>query len=204
MSTHERDGRTTQPRRTAGLGQADDDQVLLSPGVGLVRGLPVAGSWITEGTVLGELDVLGVLHVVVAPAGAAGIVAPADRVGERAVGHGDVLVRLKSAELGGLGDAAGRTGTTGAAAGTAGALLFRSPLSGRFYARPSPDRPDFVKPGDEITTGQTVALLEVMKTFNRLAYGGADLPERARVRAVLVRDEADVEAGTPILELEVV
>jgi acetyl-CoA carboxylase biotin carboxyl carrier protein len=204
MSTHERDGRTMQPRRTAGLGQADDDQVLLSPGVGLVRGLPVAGSWITEGTVIGELDVLGVLHVVVAPAGAAGVVAPAERVGERPVGHGDVLVRLKSAELGGLGDAAGRTGATGAATGTAGALLFRSPLSGRFYARPSPDRPDFVKPGDEITTGQTVALLEVMKTFNRLAYGGADLPERARVRAVLVRDEADVEAGTPILELEAV
>lgn len=204
MSTHERDGRTTQPRRTAGLGQADDDQVLLSPGVGLVRGLPLAGAWITEGTVIGELDVLGVLHVIVAPAGAAGIVAPADRVGERAVGHGDVLVRLQPASLGGgLGDASGRT-ATGAAAGTAGALVFRSPLSGRFYARPSPDRPDFVKPGDEITTGQTVALLEVMKTFNRLAYGGADLPERARVRAVLVRDEADVEAGTPILELEAV
>jgi acetyl-CoA carboxylase biotin carboxyl carrier protein len=202
MSTHERDGRTTQPRRTAGLGQADDDQVLLSPGVGLVRGLPVAGSWITEGNVIGELDVLGVLHVVVAPAGAAGIVAAAPRVGERAVGHGDVLVRLQPASLGGLGDATGRAATTGAAAGTTGALLFRSPLSGRFYARPSPDRPDFVKPGDEITTGQTVALLEVMKTFNRLAYGGADLPERARVRAVLVRDEADVEAGTPILELE--
>ena len=79
---------------------------------------------------------------------------------------------------------------------------WRSPLSGRFYARPSPDRPDFVKPGDEITTGQSVALLEVMKTFNRLAYGGPGLPDRARVRAVLVRDEADVEAGTPILELE--
>jgi acetyl-CoA carboxylase biotin carboxyl carrier protein len=56
--------------------------------------------------------------------------------------------------------------------------------------------------GDEIATGQTVALLEVMKTFNRLAYGGDGLPERARVKAVLVRDEADVEAGAPILELE--
>jgi acetyl-CoA carboxylase biotin carboxyl carrier protein len=75
-------------------------------------------------------------------------------------------------------------------------------LSGRYYARPSPDKPMFVQPGSEVGPGQTVALLEVMKTFNRLTYGGAGLPERARVKALLVRDEDDVDAGTPILELE--
>jgi acetyl-CoA carboxylase biotin carboxyl carrier protein len=42
----------------------------------------------------------------------------------------------------------------------------------------------------------------VMKTFNRLTYGGPGLPDRAKVRAVLVRDEADVDSGTAILELE--
>lgn len=199
MSTNERDGRTTRARRVAELGQDGDDQLLCSPGVGLVRGLPPAGAWITEGAVLGELEVLGVLQLLIAPAGAAGLVAAAPVVGERAVGHGDVIVRLQPANLG---DGEARQAARAAAAGEQGKLVFRSPLSGRFYARPSPDRPDFVKPGDEITAGQTIALLEVMKTFNRLAYGGPDLPERARVRAVLVQGEADVEAGMPILELE--
>jgi acetyl-CoA carboxylase biotin carboxyl carrier protein len=199
MGTQERDGRTTQSRKVAALAPDGDGQRLLSPGVGLMRDLPPAGAWITEGSRLGELEVLGVLHVVVAPTGTAGVVAPSPRVGERAVGHGDVLVELLPASLG---DGVERNAQASAATQDSGKLVFRSPLSGRFYARPGPDRPDFVKPGDEISTGQTVALLEVMKTFNRLGYGGADLPERARVRAVLVRDEADVEAGTAILELE--
>lgn len=194
-----RDGRTTQPRVTAGLLRDGDEQRLLSPGVGMLRGLAPAGTQLGEGSIVGELDVLGVLHLIVAPPGTTGVVGTAEpRTGERAVAHGDVLLRLAPVTLG---DPA-TTVDAGAMADDVGKLLFRSPLSGRFYARPGPDRPDFVKPGDVITTGQTVALLEVMKTFNRLTYGGVGLPERARVRAILVRDEADVEGGTAILELE--
>jgi acetyl-CoA carboxylase biotin carboxyl carrier protein len=84
----------------------------------------------------------------------------------------------------------------------AGALVFRAPLSGRFYARPGPDKPTFVKAGDEVATGQTVGLLEVMKTFNRLIYGGEGLPARARIKAVLPQDESDLDQGDAILELE--
>ncbi len=193
------DGRTTRARMTAGLRHEGADQQLLSPGVGLVRGLPLAGTLMVEGSIVGELDVLGVLHVLVAPAGTRGSVEPTPlRLGERAVGHGDALVTLLPASLAEAG--AGPADTTSSR--DLGKLVFRSPLSGRYYARPGPDRPDFVRPGDEITTGQSVALLEVMKTFNRLTYGGPGLPERARVVAVLIRDEADVEIGAPILELE--
>jgi acetyl-CoA carboxylase biotin carboxyl carrier protein len=173
---------------------------LLAPMPGLWRGAPRPGTVVQAGDALGALDVLGVLHELRVPDGIRGRVAgDAMPPGERVVAHGDVL-----AELVELAAADGPT-TAGVAAAKAedGArLLFRSPLSGRYYARPSPDKPSFVAPGDELTVGQTVALLEVMKTFNRLAYGGAGLPERARVKAVLVRDEDDVQAGTPILELE--
>ena len=68
-------------------------------------------------------------------------------------------------------------------------LSFPSPSSGRFYARPSPDAPPFVAAGDEVKTGQTVAILEVMKTFNRIAYGGTGLPERARITRVVPEDQ---------------
>jgi len=199
--TWQADGRTTRRRLAAILREVDGVATLCAPSVGLVRGVPAPGSLVGEGAVLGELEQLGVLFELVAPEGTSGVVDEQGgaRVGERAVGHGDVLVRLRPLALDA--HAAQAAATTGTRA-DASRLVFRSPLSGRFYARASPDKPAFVQVGDEIATGHTVALLEVMKTFNRLTYGGAGLPERARVRAVLVKDEDDVEAGAPILELE--
>jgi acetyl-CoA carboxylase biotin carboxyl carrier protein len=47
-----------------------------------------------------------------------------------------------------------------------------------------------------------VCLLEVMKTFNRVTYGGPALPERAKVREILIADGADVTAGDPLLALD--
>jgi biotin carboxyl carrier protein len=80
-------------------------------------------------------------------------------------------------------------------------LVFCAPLAGRVYFRPSPDKPRFVETGGVITRGTTVCMLEVMKSFNRIAYGGESLPEHARVVGFLVEDGADVEPGTPILRL---
>jgi acetyl-CoA carboxylase biotin carboxyl carrier protein len=41
----------------------------------------------------------------------------------------------------------------------------------------------------------------VMKTFNRVSYGGGGLPDEAIVTAVLRRDEEDVHAGDPLFEV---
>ena len=92
--------------------------------------------------------------------------------------------------------------TQGAAAARTGGLTFRAPTSGRFYGRPSPDKPPFVSAGDELSAGTTICLLEVMKSFHRVTYGGPELPERARVREVLVADGADVNSGDPLLALD--
>jgi biotin carboxyl carrier protein len=80
-------------------------------------------------------------------------------------------------------------------------LVFRAPLAGRVYFRPAPDKPSFIEVGSTVAAGTTVCLLEVMKSFNRIAYGGASLPERARVVRLLVEDGADVNAGTPMFEV---
>lgn len=173
---------------------------LVAPMPGIWREAPGSGDPIAPGGRVGVLEVLGVLHELHVPADVEGIVdTDAPRLGERPVAYGEVLLRLVAPAL--TAGAKMATARMPAAAST-NKLVFRSPLSGRYYARPSPDKPAFVQPGAEVGPGQTVALLEVMKTFNRLTYGGAGLPERARVVAVLVRDEDDVDAGTPILELE--
>src|SRR5687768_9876873 len=43
-----------------------------------------------------------------------------------------------------------------------------TPLSGVFYAAPAPDEPPYVREGDAIEAGQTVALVEAMKVFNEI------------------------------------
>ncbi|RMH42590.1 MAG: biotin carboxyl carrier domain-containing protein [Deltaproteobacteria bacterium] len=81
-------------------------------------------------------------------------------------------------------------------------MVVRAPTSGRLYRKPGPDRPPFVEVGSVVEPGATLCLLEVMKTFHRVAYGGDGLPARARVVAFLVDDEADVDAGDPIVQVE--
>ena len=43
-----------------------------------------------------------------------------------------------------------------------------SPLPGIFYRSPSPDTPPYVKPGDTITVGQTIGIVEIMKQFSEV------------------------------------
>ena len=173
---------------------------LASPAPGLFRSHVRVGDVIRGGSVLGELEVLGQTIVVVAPDTAHGaIIALRDPALARpAVDFGGMLVTLDPRAL-----TAGATATSTAASapGVAG-LVFRAPTSGRFYGRPSPDKPAFVTQGGELAPGATICLLEVMKTFHRVTYGGAELPERARVREVLVADGDDVSAGDPLLALD--
>jgi acetyl-CoA carboxylase biotin carboxyl carrier protein len=74
-------------------------------------------------------------------------------------------------------------------------------MSGRFYSRPSPTEAPFVAVGDSVRHGQTVGLLEVMKTFNRLVYQGDALPEQAKVEKIVPSEGDDVVRGDVILIL---
>jgi len=174
---------------------------LRSPGVGLWREAPQPGRLLGPREPIGQLEVLGVCHPIETPADAVGIVVESHTSGctRVAMGHGDLLLVLAPreghrAETLPVGDPEG--------AASRGSLTFAAPMSGRFYTRPSPDKPPFVTLGQEVEHGQTVGLLEVMKTFNRLVYAGADLPPRARVAAIVPADGDDLSRGDPILELE--
>ena len=67
---------------------------------------------------------------------------------------------------------------------------------------PGPGKPPLIEVGTQVQQGQAVGLIEVMKTFSRLHYGGEGLPSPARVKAILVKDEEDVAAGDALFELE--
>ena len=180
---------------------------LRSPAPGWFRPLAPLAAWCTPGTPIGALDVLGRTHLLVVPPGIAGATEPptADAavtaLSPRAVAYRDPIVRLSSQSMtAALGPDAAHPTT--AAAPTSDGIVFRAPTSGRFYGRSAPDKPPFVAPGAQLAHGATICLLEVMKTFHRVTYGGPGLPDTARVRGVLVADGDDVNAGDPLLALE--
>jgi acetyl-CoA carboxylase biotin carboxyl carrier protein len=176
---------------------------LRAPGPGMFVPWVAQGDLVTPGSDLGEIVVLGRASILVVPRSADGATGIALRLPSavRPVGHGDVLVELDPSLQRAPG-ASTAAAASAVAAGAAQGLVFHAPTSGRFYVRPSPDKPAFVTEGAVLTAGTTVCLLEVMKTFHRVTYGGPGLPDTARVRRVLVADGADVNAGDPLLALE--
>jgi len=171
--------------------------VLESPTVGLWLARPAPGVLIRPGDRLGAIEQLGTQIPLLAPRGALGFIGP-DADGRRVipVEFGQTLCSLQPpTEV--LGQESPmerpRTSTT--------SLVFRAPLSGRYYDRPSPESAPFLTVDQMVERGQSVALLEVMKTFNRVTYGGDDLPAKARIVAILASNGDDVASGDPLFEL---
>jgi acetyl-CoA carboxylase biotin carboxyl carrier protein len=81
------------------------------------------------------------------------------------------------------------------AASHPGAVL--SPMVGTAYLSPEPGAPAFVKVGDTVTAGQTILVVEAMKTFNPIPA-----PRAGKVTAIIVTDAQPVEFNEPLLILE--
>jgi acetyl-CoA carboxylase biotin carboxyl carrier protein len=72
-------------------------------------------------------------------------------------------------------------------------VTIKSPIIGTFYRKPSPDKPPFVKVGDEIGVGDTVCIIEAMKLFNEVESEVA-----GKVVKILVDDASPVEFDQPL------
>jgi acetyl-CoA carboxylase biotin carboxyl carrier protein len=192
-----------QPELVANAERDDGGRVTVrAPAVGLWRGAPTTGAFVRAGGAIGELEILGVLHSLCVPNHAHGTVvesSASDGLARTPVSHGDRLLVLETGHVASIAAEPSESDGPGAHG-----LLLRAPTSGRFYRRPAPDKPPFLRVGDIVADGETVGLVEVMKTFHRVAYGGEGLPPRARVRAIFPADQDDLEAGDPLLELEAV
>jgi acetyl-CoA carboxylase biotin carboxyl carrier protein len=72
-----------------------------------------------------------------------------------------------------------------------------SPMVGTIYLRPNPGAEPFVKPGDRVTEGQTLLIVEAMKTMNPISA-----PRAGKVVEILVDDATPVEFGEPLVVIE--
>ncbi|MNH49524.1 Biotin carboxyl carrier protein of acetyl-CoA carboxylase [compost metagenome] len=73
----------------------------------------------------------------------------------------------------------------------------KSPMVGTAYLQPSPEAPQFVKPGDKVKKGQTLLIVEAMKTMNPI-----QAPRDGVVSEILVGDAQPVEYGEALVLLE--
>lgn len=208
------DSRKTQVVVDALLVEVAADRVthhVRSPRVGWFRPAISVGTLLVPGLLLGTLETLGTTIAVLAPAAARGVVrsVAGNRHARFAVGYQAPLFAVDRNSRTGANagaddasddDAAG-VALAIAGASDAGGLVFRAPTSGRFYLRAAPGKPAFVAVGDVITIGTAICLLEVMKTFHRVTYGGEGLPARAVVGAIVAVEEGDINAGDVLLRL---
>lgn len=80
-------------------------------------------------------------------------------------------------------------------ASTAGAIT--SPMVGVAYLAPEPGAAPFITLGATVAAGQTVLLIEAMKTFNQIKA-----PKAGTVTRILVESGSPVEYGAPLLVIE--
>lgn len=73
----------------------------------------------------------------------------------------------------------------------------KSPMVGTAYLQPSPEAPAFVQPGDKVKKGQTLLIVEAMKTMNPI-----QAPRDGVVADILVGDAQPVEFGEALVLLE--
>ena len=76
---------------------------------------------------------------------------------------------------------------------TAGADIIKSPIVGTYYESPSPGAPPFIKPGDSVSVGQVLCIVEAMKLMNEIEsdYSGT-------VVKIFVTNGQPVEYGQPL------
>lgn len=72
-----------------------------------------------------------------------------------------------------------------------------SPMVGTAYLAPAPGAKQFIEVGQSVKEGQTVLIIEAMKTMNQIAA-----PRAGTVTAILVGDSQPVEFGEPLIVIE--
>ena len=73
----------------------------------------------------------------------------------------------------------------------------KSPMVGTIYLQPEPGANTFVKQGDQVKSGQTLLIIEAMKTMNPI-----ESTLHGKVSKILVENEQAVEFGQPLMLID--
>ncbi|MFL2946163.1 MAG: acetyl-CoA carboxylase biotin carboxyl carrier protein [Parvibaculales bacterium] len=73
----------------------------------------------------------------------------------------------------------------------------KSPMVGTAYLSPEPDAAAFIKVGDTVSEGQTLLIVEAMKTMNPITA-----PRAGKITRIIVQNEQPVEFDQPLVIIE--
>jgi acetyl-CoA carboxylase biotin carboxyl carrier protein len=76
-------------------------------------------------------------------------------------------------------------------------VTIKSPMIGTFYRKASPDKPNLVDVGSEVSAGKIVCIIEAMKLFNEI-----ESEIKGKIVKVLVDDASPVEYDQPLFLVE--
>ena len=183
-------------------GEEQGSYLVRSPAVGVVDGIPGVGIYVNAMEGFMTLRALGRRNLVLLPRGVQG------RVAEQLVGGRNVpveynqpLLRLRTG-LDVTEVERERAAGAASARGENDLIAVPSPSDGIFYRKPGPDSPCYVEIGSSVGRGTVLGLVEVMKSFNQILYGGPGLPERGSVARILVEDAREVKFGEPLFLIQ--
>lgn len=175
-------------------GDTTDGELLLgSPAVGLYGFAPRVGEVLVGGSRAGRLTSLGRTVELLVPRGVTGRVT-GRQLSTRSdpVEYGQVLLRLVPVEASDVGEGIVSRAEEASRDLPEGTFAVTSPTHGMFYRRPRPDEPAYVEIGQIVEQGANLALVEVMKCFSAITYGGDQLPPRAEVVEIRAEDGSEV------------
>jgi acetyl-CoA carboxylase biotin carboxyl carrier protein len=75
--------------------------------------------------------------------------------------------------------------------------VIKSPMVGTVYLQPEPGASKFVNEGDSISSGQTMLIIEAMKTMNPIESN-----LQGKITKIFVQNEEAVEFGQPLMLIE--
>ncbi len=113
----------------------------------------------------------------------------------RAPAGGQVSVAVPAAQAAPA--AQGDVPAVAAAPSVSGPGLVTSPMVGTAYHSSAPGSPTFVKIGDTVSKGQTLLIVEAMKTMNQIPS-----PVSGKVAEIFVDNSQPVEFGEPLMRIE--
>jgi acetyl-CoA carboxylase biotin carboxyl carrier protein len=127
-----------------------------------------------------------------------------DRLNVRVSRHGTVITQVAAPAIAAAAPAAAPVAAAAPAAAPAGGGdpaahpgAVTSPMVGTVYLQAEPGTPAFVSVGAQVTEGQTLLIIEAMKTMNQIPA-----PRSGTVKRILVEDGAPVEYGAPLMIIE--
>ncbi|MDR0490024.1 MAG: hypothetical protein LBH28_02090 [Oscillospiraceae bacterium] len=94
-------------------------------------------------------------------------------------------------------EAASASASMPAVAGQEGVVVVRAPSQGLFYAQSEPGAPPYVSIGASVKEGDTVGLVEIMKTFTAITS-----PADGKVVGIHVKNEEILEPGQPLISIQ--